>query len=834
MYPSSFSHDHRGPLLVLTIALILSGGLASHHLLVQAPQETLVGVPPSATVLDVRKDFSRSSDPITVDGDSQFGLPIWGGSGTQGDPWYIEGLTINMSGTSGNCIEIRNTRAFFEIRNCVLVGGTSGYGIVLSNVTNGGLLNNTVIGHTEYAIHLSWTHSVNLTRNTCESSFGGVEVIFESSLVGVMNNTVKGCTYRGLYYGPTTSTNLVKWNSLIDNTFNAVDDSSDSTNTFDSNFWSDYQGVDESPRDAVGDTPYLISGDSGASDPHPMMIPPTYPPIVWNEDPTDQIAMLGKDFLYDLNATAYAGVDRWWLNDTVHFTINGSGVVTNNSILPEGNVYGLNVHLNDTYGNTLGAEFEVRVQDINPPDWTEEPTDQIVEFGDMFVYDLNATDPSGIDTWLLNDTSIFSIDSQGQVMNTTPLPVGVYPLRVEVNDTNGLVASAVFRVIVQDTIAPGWIEGPVDQIVEFGDPFRYDLNATDVAGIDAWWLEDTTYFQVDSEGVITNRTVVDVGTYYLHVHVNDTHGLVSQAIVEVVVEDTTAPVWTMLPSDQTLECGETLTYQLAAWDLSGTDHWTLNDTTNFVVTSVGQIINLELVLPGVYALRVTAYDPYGNSVSATLTITVQDTRAPTWSIAPTNQTLEFGDALSYTLSAYDPTGIELWWLNDTSRFSISQSGVLTNTTPLEVGRYNLLIGVNDTYDHARIIVLAIIVVDTTPPQWVVEPTDQVIQFGSSLSYQLQAIDRSGIGDWSLNDTVRFHISEDGLLTSVSGLNTGTYGLRIRVTDSHGNTLLASITVTVQPAEGLTSLQLAGIGVGVGAVGLLVLGVALFRRRSLAG
>jgi hypothetical protein len=77
------------------------------------------------------------------------------------------------------------------------------------------------------------------------------------------------------------------------------------------------------------------------------------------------------------------------------------------------------------------------------------------------------------------------------------------------------------------------------------------------------------------------------------------------------------------------------------------------------------------------------------------------------------------------------------------------------------------------------------VTDLTAPEWIVGPSDQVINEGESLSAQFSAEDISGIGDWWTNDSVNFHISE-GHLTNNTVLPVGQYGLRVYVEDTFGN------------------------------------------------
>ncbi|MFW9793924.1 MAG: hypothetical protein ACFFEE_06475 [Candidatus Thorarchaeota archaeon] len=95
--------------------------------------------------------------------------------------------------------------------------------------------------------------------------------------------------------------------------------------------------------------------------------------------------------------------------------------------------------------------------DKAPPEWEPEPTNQVIDLGQDFTYDLNASDFSGLGAWGLNDTTNFAIDTDGVITNAVDLALGVYGLNVSVSDTNGFTSSATFTLTVQSSEPP-----PVD------------------------------------------------------------------------------------------------------------------------------------------------------------------------------------------------------------------------------------------------------------------------------------------------------------------------------------------------------------------------------------
>jgi len=516
----------------------------------------------------------------------------------------------------------------------------------------------------------------------------------------------------------------------------------------------------------------------------------------WDQTPVDQTFEAGSPFRYDLNASDLSEISSWWVNDTTRFSIDSNGVMTNITPLSAG-VYGVQVIVTDNELNTLIAEFSVTVLVSTPPDWVQTPADRIVEFGGSFRYDLNATDFSGIGGWWINDTVNFQIDSAGVITNKIALVVHVYGLRVNVSDTLGNIRSATFRVTVQDTTPPVWAPAPVNQIVELGSSFRYDINATDLSGVPTWWVNDTTNFQIDAGGVVTNKIALIVGTYGLRVNATDGQGNLLSGTFKVTVRDTTPPVWAPAPVNQIVEFGSSFRYDLNATDLSGVSIWWVNNTVNFQIDINGVITNKTGLPVGTYGLRVNATDGQGNVLTGTFRVTIRDTTPPTWAPAPTNQTVELGTSFRYDLNATDPSGVSSWWVNDTTHFQIDTSGVVTNKTALSVGAYGLRVNATDGQGNVLTGTFRVTVRDTTPPVWAPTPVNQIVEFGSSFRYDLNATDLSGVSIWWVNDTTDFQIDASGVVTNRIALAVSIYGLRVNATDGQGNVVTGTFRVTVR-------------------------------------
>ncbi len=149
-------------------------------------------------------------DPIFIDGDEDFIEQAeeeeWLGTGTEFDPYIIEGYSIDVGGADINGIDIRNVLStYFDIRSCVTTGATApnwgvswdggiltGYwnfraGIYLYNVYEAKVVENTCYGNF-YGIIVDQSESVILDNNTCVNNAGSGMMLVGSSYSLIQNN----------------------------------------------------------------------------------------------------------------------------------------------------------------------------------------------------------------------------------------------------------------------------------------------------------------------------------------------------------------------------------------------------------------------------------------------------------------------------------------------------------------------------------------------------------------------------------------------------------------------------------------------------------------------
>ncbi len=225
-------------------------------------------------------------------------------------------------------------------------------------------------------------------------------------------------------------------------------------NIFDYNYYDYYSGPDVDGN-MIGDFPQLIPGSAGNNDPHPLLLPPTYP--VWGLEPTNQNIEFGDEFSYSLEISSPIPIRDWDISDTSHFMIDDAGAIMDLDVLEVG-TYPIDVVVTNTYGLSLEGIFSVVVEDSVSPMWISQVQDKTYSFGEDIEVQLTAWDLAGIANWEISDPENFTIASTSyadtgivSITDNGHLPAGTYPLIVAAYDPSGNFVSASFTITVTES-----------------------------------------------------------------------------------------------------------------------------------------------------------------------------------------------------------------------------------------------------------------------------------------------------------------------------------------------------------------------------------------------
>jgi hypothetical protein len=350
-------------------------------------------------------------------------------------------------------------------------------------------------------------------------------------------------------------------------------------------------------------------------------------------------------------------------------------------------------------GTNVGSTYvTVTIADTKAPTITAK--DVTVELGSdplseaqlIADSDLTVTDNSGSDSYTISglDDIDWSAAAVGKTQTVT----------VTATDASKNVSTGTITIVVGDTTAPTVVGGTTTvNVAQDGSNALSDaaiialVNATDLSG------SNFTY-------TVTNGAAVDytkVGSYDVTVHVTDPSGNSADATVNVVVNDTTAPV---VNAKTTInqEAGPTGLDNAALLAAIGYDATDNSGAFTTVVTGL-DTINWQAI--GAKTATVTTKDAAGNTTTTTVTINIVDTTPPT--ATADGFTIEKDS----TLSNDDILRLSGYTASDNSG---STTNVIDGTVNTHVpGDYKVTISTSDGSGHTITNVITVTVQDTVAP-----------------------------------------------------------------------------------------------------------------------
>jgi len=509
--------------------------------------------------------------------------------------------------------------------------------------------------------------------------------------------------------------------------------------------------------------------------------------------PTNQTIEANTSFSYDFNATDLVSLVTFGVNDTT-FTINSTGGITNTTTL-QFRTYVLNITINDTSNNKNFTYFQVAIQDTIQPRFDPYPTNQTIDANTTFSYDFNGTDLVSIVTFGVND-SAFTINSTGGLVNSSPLQFRTYYLNITINDTSNNKNYTNFQLVIQDTTPPRFDPFPTNQTIEANTSFTYDINATDLVTVVTFGVNDTA-FNINSTGGLVNLSALQFSTYILNITINDTFNNKNSTFFQIVVQDTTPPKFDTLPTNQTIEYGDSFSYDINGSDLVSLVTFGINDSA-FNINSTGGIINTSpFTNIGTYRFNLTINDTSNNKNATFFQIVVQDTIIPRFEANPVNQTIEANTSFTYDINATDALFAN-YSINYTSLFSINSSGAIINSSPiLALGTYHFNISINDTSNNRNSTFFSVTVQDTMPPRFDPLPTNQTLEVNTSFAYDIEGIDAVSLVTYGINSSAFNINSTGGIINSTAILALGTYRFNLTINDTNNNKNSTFFQVVVQ-------------------------------------
>lgn len=131
--------------------------------------------------------------------------------------------------------------------------------------------------------------------------------------------------------------------------------------------------------------------------------------------------------------------------------------------------------------------------DTTAPIFTTIPSNATIDYGVNWAgVDFDATDETAFDSFSIDDTTHFTIDSNGFLDNKVTLPVGTYTVNVTINDTSDNINWTLYKLQV--------LALEEAETCEYPDNGNLELNIKDVL-VDKGYGKDTEWLPLDEVNV---------------------------------------------------------------------------------------------------------------------------------------------------------------------------------------------------------------------------------------------------------------------------------------------------------------------------------------------
>lgn len=426
------------------------------------------------------------------------------------------------------------------------------------------------------------------------------------------------------------------------------------------------------------------------------------------------------------NNNSATGYDNVYINGTLNagsgnVELYVNGTLYNNGTAPVFNLTNLSAGYYNITAKYLGntnytADDEVwwvnitltePVVDSTPPYFTTIPADANINYLQGFGVDFDATDETAFDSYAINWTTNFQINSSGYLENSTAnIGVGTYKINVTINDTSNNLNSTIYTVTVNAIASEvNTTLNNTEGNITINEGSSIDLNCSQITGDSGATIKLYNNGTLINSGAspLGNTTAFSTPGEYNITCIYEATNNYTQSGEEyyVTVNDITNPYFTGIPENITLEyISDTLNIQFNATDNAAIDTFITDDLINFTINSSGTLKNATALVVGTYVLNITINDTSNNLNSTLYQVDVEDTTAPTFDNLA-NKSHTVNTSFSFDLDATDASSLGSFALNDTSYFTINTtSGEITNSTNLSrIEIHNLNVSLNDTYNN---------------------------------------------------------------------------------------------------------------------------------------
>ncbi|MCX6818163.1 MAG: hypothetical protein NTU57_04890 [Candidatus Aenigmarchaeota archaeon] len=245
----------------------------------------------------------------------------------------------------------------------------------------------------------------------------------------------------------------------------------------------------------------------------------------------EQIAYINREYVYDVNTSVANDLNVSFSEDTPLFVINSSnGVIRFTPSPSDEGAYIINITVVSNCGlQTDSKLIFLSVEYENRPPVLDYIPNQVINQSDLFIYDVNASDPDNDVLFFGDNTTMFQINSMTGVIYFTPdqQEVGNQSVMIWVLDGRGGIDWQVVNFEIIDVNDAPVLHTIGAQTALINESYTYDANVTDVDVRPEWhnisFYDNASFFEINQQTGIISFTPDDAmnGTYFINISVTD-------------------------------------------------------------------------------------------------------------------------------------------------------------------------------------------------------------------------------------------------------------------------------------------------------------------------
>ena len=345
----------------------------------------------------------------------------------------------------------------------------------------------------------------------------------------------------------------------------------------------------------------------------------------------------------------------------------------------------------------------------------------------------------------------------------------------------------------------------MSETVTTGQPATFTVTATGTAPLTYQWRKNGTNIGGPALASYTTPATIatDNGAKFDVVVSNSAGSATSTAAILTVNAAATAPSVTAQPANQTVTLGQMATFSVTASGTSPlTYQWRKNTTNISGATSASYTTPATTSGDNGAKFDVVITNSVGSATSNSAILTVNAAPvAPSITTQPANETVNVGQTASFSVVAGGTAPLSYQWQKGGANISGATSASYTTPATLLADSGTKFDVVVSNVSGNATSASATLTVNAVAPTIITQPANETVNAGQTATFSVTAAGTAPLSyQWQENGANITGATSASYTTPVTTTNDSGEQFRVTVTNSAGNIMSNTATLTVNPAN----------------------------------